>query len=171
MISCMISYIKNHDIIYDIMGLAFLARTISYQKLWYCVWYHILCIDIMYDITKTIIKSLSCAIFMADIIYISYVIAYDISNSWYRVWFCVWYHPMISVTSDIIAIWYRGFSDIASYIMAPAARRDGAGWGRQTPGAPPAPATPSPTCWGRVFSWTVTALIPRVDLLHWMLRE
>ena len=29
--------------------------------------------------------------------------------------------------------------------MAPAARRDGAGWGRQTPGAPPAPATPSPT--------------------------
>jgi len=25
--------------------------------------------------------------------------------------------------------------------MAPAARRDGAGWGRQTPGAPPAPAT------------------------------
>jgi hypothetical protein len=54
--------------------------------------------------------------------------------------------------------------------MVPA-RRAGAGWGRQAPGAPPAPATPSPICWGRVFNWTVTALMPRMDWLHWLLRE
>ncbi len=94
---------------------------ISYQKLWYCVWYHILCCDIMYQwYHKNNYKSLSCAIFMADIIYILYVFAYDISNLWFRVWFRVWFCPMISVTWYIIAIWYHGFSDIASYIMTPA---------------------------------------------------
>ncbi len=30
--------------------------------------------------------------------------------------------------------------------------RVGATWGRHTPGAPPPPASPSPTNWGRVFS-------------------
>ena len=62
---------------------------------------------------------------------------YDISNLVYHshmiswiLWYCILYYD----------------------IIAPAARRDGAGWGRQTPGAPPAPATPSPTCWGRMCS-------------------
>ena len=32
--------------------------------------------------------------------------------------------------------------------MAPAARRDGAGWGRQLPAAPPPHASPSPTVLG-----------------------
>jgi hypothetical protein len=49
--------------------------------------------------------------------------------------------------------------------MSPA-RRDGAGWGRQLPAAPPPPASPSPTCWGRVSSWTATDLIQRMDLLR-----
>ena len=39
------------------------------------------------------------------------------------------------------------FADIMAHV-----RRDGAGWGRQGSGAPPPPASPSPTCWGRVFS-------------------
>jgi hypothetical protein len=41
---------------------------------------------------------------------------------------------------------YHGFHDMFAYIMEPA-RRDDAGWGRQLPGAPPSPASPSPTCW------------------------
>jgi hypothetical protein len=52
------------------------------------VWYHSLCCDILYDITKTIIKCLSSflrAIFMGDIMYISYDFApYDIRNLWYH---------------------------------------------------------------------------------------
>ena len=155
---------------YMMVFLAFLARMISYQKLWYYIWYHSPCCDIMYDITKTIIKSLSCAIFMADIIYISYVFAYDISITRYHTCYCVWYMPLISVLRDIIAIRYHIFYDISAYVMVPA-RRAGAGWGRQAPGAPPAPATPSPICWGRVFNWTVTALMPRMDWLYWLLRE
>jgi len=115
---------------YMMVILAFLARMISYQKLWYCVWYHSQCCDIMYDITKTIIKSLSCAIFMADIIYISYVIAYDISITRYHTCYCVWYMPLISVLRDIIAIRYHIFYDISAYVMVPV-RRDGTGssWG------------------------------------------
>ncbi len=34
----------------------------------------------MYDVTKTIIESLSCAIFIYDITYISYDFAHDIRN-------------------------------------------------------------------------------------------
>ena len=74
----------------------------------------------MYDITKTIIKSLSCAIFMDDIIYISYDFAYDICNLWFRVWSHVWWGTLISVTWDIIALWCHRFLDITPYIMEPA---------------------------------------------------
>ncbi len=56
---------------YMMVILAFLARMISYQKLWYHIWYHSPCCDIMYDVTKPIIKSLSCAIFIE---------------------YCLWYH-------------------------------------------------------------------------------
>ncbi len=66
---------------YMMVILAFLARTISYQKIWYHVWYHSLCCDIMYDTTKTIIKSLSCAII------IEYCLWYHI----HIIWFCPWY--------------------------------------------------------------------------------
>ena len=45
--------------------------------------------------------------------------------------------------------------------MAPAARRDGAGWGR---------APSSPTCWAQ-WGGCSADLIPRVDLLQWMLRH
>ena len=66
--------------------------------------------------------------------------------------------PLISVLSDISGIRYHIFYDISAYVMVVPARRAGAGWGRQAPGAPPAPATPSPTCsgWGRVFNRTGT---------------
>ena len=66
---------------YMMVILAFLARLISYQKLWFCIWYHSQCCDIMYDITKTIIKSLSCAIF------IEYCLWYHI----HILWICPWY--------------------------------------------------------------------------------
>ena len=66
---------------YMMVFLAFLARMISYQKLWYCIWYHSFWCDIMYDITKTIIKSLSCAIF------IEYCLWYHI----HILWICPWY--------------------------------------------------------------------------------
>ena len=166
----MISYIKKlwYHIWYhsfslscanDIIPKTMILRMISYFVHWYHVWYH-----------KNNYKSLSCAIFMADIIYISYVIAYDISITRYHTCYCVWYMPLISVLRDIIAIRYHIFYDISAYVMVPA-RRAGAGWGRQAPGAPPTPATPSPICWGRVFNWTVTALMLRMDWLHWLLRE
>ena len=61
--------------------LALLARTISYQKLWYYVWYHSPCCDIMYGITKTIIKSLSCAIFLE----------YCLWHHIHILWICPWY--------------------------------------------------------------------------------
>jgi hypothetical protein len=93
--------------------------------------------DIILNIISNIIADPFLALFSYDIIYniiyISYDFASDISNSWYEA-------PLISVTQYIIAIRYHGFSDITSYIMAPAARRDGAGWGR---------APSSPTCWAQ----------------------
>ena len=90
---------------------------------------------------------------------LSYDITHDIIAD------MLWYGPLISLSPDIIAIWYQGFYDMFPYIMAPA-RRAGAGpplvpgWGRQGPGAPPPPASISPTCWGRVFSWTATGQRP-----------
>ncbi len=70
-----------HMISYMMVFLAFLARMISYQKLWYYIWYHSSWFDIMYDITKSIIKSLSCAIF------IEYCLRYHI----HIIWICPWY--------------------------------------------------------------------------------
>ena len=131
--------------------------------LWCHIWYH-----------KVIDFSAFLALFFCDIaydiIYISYRICPDIRITWYWAWFWPWFGPLISALRDIIAIWCHIFDDITAYIMAPA-RRDGAGWGRHAPGAPSPPASPSPTCWGRVFSQAVTALIPRMDLLQWLLRE
>ena len=102
----------------------------------------------------------------------SYVFGHDIRYLWYYSWYHCPFHmktPMISVTYDINAVWYHTFRDIVAYIMAPACdifayimapgRRDGAGWGRHAPAAPPPPASPSPTYWGRVMSWTATDLI------------
>ena len=68
--------------------------------------------------------------------------------------------PLISVTYDLYAVWYHTSHDILAHIMALGRRHgDGAGWGRHAPAAPPPPASPSPTYWGRVFSWTATDLI------------
>ena len=102
----------------------------------------------------------------------SYVFGYDIMYLWFYSWYHGTFHtikPMISVTYDINAVWYHTFRDIVAYIMAPGrdilayimapGRRDGAGWGRHAPAAPPPPASPSPTYWGRVMSWTATDLI------------
>ena len=102
----------------------------------------------------------------------SYVFCHDIRYLWYYSWYHGTFHmksPMISVTYDIDAVWYHTFRDIIVYIMATGldilayimvpGRRDGTGWGRHAPAAPPPPASPSPTYWGRVLSWTATDLI------------
>jgi hypothetical protein len=70
-----------------------------------------------------------------------------------------WKGPLISVCYVIIAVWYHWFHDMLAYIMAPA-RRDGAGCGRQAPGAPPPPASPLPTCYGRVLQVSCTGQRP-----------
>ena len=49
--------------------------------------------------------------------------------------------PMISVTYDIDADIDHTYRDIIAYIMA-SGRRDGAGWVRHAPAAPPPPASP-----------------------------
>ena len=146
------------------------------KKVWYHTWYHIWYwknYDIILNIISNIIPDPFLALFswhiMDDIIYIFYEFVHDIIITGYHTCYCVWYMPMISLLRDIIAIRYHMFYDITAYVMVPA-RRAGAGWGRQAPGAPPAPATPSPICWGRVFNWTVTTLMPCMDLLHWLLR-
>jgi hypothetical protein len=56
---------------------------------------------------------------------------------------------MISRTYDILAICHY----LYSMISVPPGRRDGAGWGRQAPAAPPSPppASPSSTYCGRVW--------------------
>ena len=162
---------------YDIIFTRFLRYSDIVKKIWYHTWYHI-AIMISYMISYLFFNIIVIYPFLAlsschikyDIIYISHRISSDISITWYWAWFWPWFGPLISVLRDIIAIWCHIFDDIIAYIMAPA-RRDGAGWGRHAPGAPPPPASPSPTCWGRVFSWTVTALIPRMDLLQKLLRE
>ena len=128
---------------YMMVFLAFLARMISYQKLWYYIWYHSFWCDIMYDITKTIIKSLSCAIF------IEYCLRYHI----HILWICPWYqYYAISYmllrmiyAFDISITRYHGHT--ISHILWYLSLCHGtcaAGWhgfklGRgQAPGAPPA---------------------------------
>jgi hypothetical protein len=137
---------------YMMVFLAFLARMISYQKLWYYIWYHSPCCDIMYDITKTIIKSLSCAIF------IEYCLRYHI----HILWICPWYqYYAISYlllrmiyAIDISITRYHGHT--ISHILWYLSLCHGtcaAGWhgfklGRgQAPGAPP--ASPLPKYWGQ----------------------
>jgi hypothetical protein len=166
----MISYTKSYDIAYDIIYDGIFTVSCANDivpKLWYHIWYQ--CCDIMYDITKSIIKYVSSAIF------IEYCLRYHI----HILWICPWYHYYaisylilrMIYAIDIIITGYHShtISHFLWYHMVPA-RRAGAGWGRQAPGAPPAPATPSPICWGRVFNWTVTTLMPCMDLLHWLLR-
>ena len=157
---------------YDIILTRFLRYSDIVKKVWYHVWYHKI----------IMISSIISYFWQYHTRFLRYFLWYCLRYHihiiqnvlWYRnvmillmilvmIWhdFTPWYH--------IIAIWYHGFHDMFAYIMAPA-RRDGAGWGRQGPGAPPPPASPSPTCCGRVFSWTATVLIPRMDLLHRLLR-
>ena len=122
--------------------------------------------DIIYDITIWLIFSPFLRELCVILPMISYTyhtksamisLYYDINHD--IIADMLWYCPLISLYSDIIAIWYQGFYDMFPYIMSPA-RRAGAGWGRQGPGAPPPPASPSPRCWGRVFSWTATGQRP-----------
>ncbi len=119
---------KRYDIKYDIL---------------YHTWYH----RISWFFLK--ISCLSCAIFMTDIMEISYDIAFDIRITIYQAWLCIWYDPLISVLLYTKA----RFDDISAYIMAPA-RQDGAGWGRQVPDPPPPSASPSPMYWGRWLPWS-----------------
>jgi hypothetical protein len=128
-----------------------------------------LCYDIVYDIVKAIIKSLSSSFlryfhkvlhtvhrkYVFDIRCISYDFAHDISiTRWYHIsFFHIIYSFDISITrylSHTISqiLWYLSLfhGSIWHYLRS-------AGWGRQAPSAPPPPATPSPTCWGRVFNW------------------
>ena len=173
----MISYIKTYDIandiIYDgifslscandIIPKTMILRMISLSVLWYHVWYH------KNNYKKPFLRYFHGVLPMTSYTY-PINLSHDISITRYHTCYCVWYMPLISVLRDIIAIRYHIFYDISAYVMVPA-RRAGAGWGRQAPGAPPAPAAPSPVCWGRVFNWTVTALMPCMDRLHWLLRE
>ncbi len=125
---------------------------ISYKKLWYhaqhqnltflvLLWYcqkGMMSYMISYMTSQfCCFSSLSCTIFVVILPTISYQII------WNPLKHQSWYGPLISVTSDIIAMWYHRFHDMLVYIMAPA-RRDGAGWVRQAPSAPPPLASPSP---------------------------
>ena len=140
----MISYC-DYDIIYDII---LFFQYHSHLPIpcaifsWYCLRYHIHIIWNLLWYHYLLISFMILAVIWPHII---------------------WYGPLISLSPDIMAIWYHKFPDMLPDIMAPG-RRDGAGWGRQGPGAPPPPASPSPTCWGRVCRWTETVLIPRMDL-------
>ena len=143
-----------------------ISYMISYHQLWY-------------DIRKTYYKKP----FLHESSTILTMISYMISRK--KTWFWQWYQklmilPMTSwynsyvLATDIRSLWYWGrlislFYDILAYIMAPG-RREGEGWGHHGPAAPPAPASPPPTYWGQVLSWTATDLIPRMDRLQWLLR-
>jgi hypothetical protein len=70
--------------------------------------------------------------------------------------------PLISVLRDIIQ--YQIFYDISAYVMVPA-RRAGAGWGRQAPGPPQAPATPSPI-WLNMLGTRVQLNGDGLDAVH-----
>jgi hypothetical protein len=80
-----------------------------------------------------------------------------------------WYGPLISVTSDITAMWYHGFHDMFALYHCTCA----AGW--RGLGAPASRCSTSSGLaianvlggqWGLVFSWTGTALIQRMDLMQ-----
>ncbi len=131
-----------YDIIHDII-----------EKPWYHIWYHSLPIP--------------CAIWYCHKSMISYMISYMmLKKLWYHLqkiifniipdpflalfsWLISYtFHTflhMISVTWYIIAIWYHGFSDIASYIMAPA----------RQPGTPSLSLTPTDgAAWPSSFKFT-----------------
>ena len=99
---------KKYDIIYDIIFV-----------LWYHIWYQFF-IDFLAFLAPTFYE------IGYDIISISYMISlsYDITHE--IIADMLWYGPLISLSPDIIAIWYQGFYDMFPYIMAPA-RRAGAG--------------------------------------------
>ncbi len=168
----MISY-KNHDIMDYIIVSAFLALYDIVRKTWYHTWYH----DFFHDIMKSwffpwyhvwyhknLIFSDFLALLSYDFDYINITILMILAM------ISLLIYPLISTTSYIIAPWYQIFHVIVAYVMVPA-RRDGAACGRHASAAPPPPASPSPTYWGRVLSWTATVLIPRMDLLQRLLRE
>ena len=139
---------------YMMVFLAFLARMILYQNLWYYIWYHSFWYDIMYNITKSIIKSLSCAIFM------EFCLRYHIHFLWFCPW-CQYYVKSYLILRMIYAIdisitWNH--SHTISHILWYLSQCHGtcaAGWhgfklGRrrgQAPGAPP--ASPLPKYWGQ----------------------
>ncbi len=146
--------------------------------------------DIIYDIISFFQYQshlpVSCAIFMTyqtryhiHFIRESALISVSYDKSHEIIAYNPWYGPLISVTSDITAMWYHGFHEMFAYIMAPA-RRDGLGWGHQLPGAPPPLASPSPTCWAvsgdccsgeqrRPWSsaWTCCSRCCQVSSLRW----
>ena len=139
---------KSYDIIYDIIFV-----------LWYHIWYQFF-IDFLAFLAPTFYE------IGYDIISISYEICYDITILWYY----SWHHSRYAMIwpSDITISWYHShmISGILWYVplyhgtCAAGWRGTAAGWGRQGPGAPPPPASISPTCWGRVFSWTATGQRP-----------
>jgi hypothetical protein len=116
LISYLIS-IQNHDIIHDITVSAFLELP----------WYHKICMiwhmishvfhDIIHDIKNAIVSTFLARTIM-DITHDNVVEimgkGYDIKNFWYWWYFIygfaydmAWYVPMISRTSNIIALWYH----------------------------------------------------------------
>jgi hypothetical protein len=141
-----------------------ISYLISYTKLWYHAWYHSLAFlallwywkftmisymiscffyDIIYDIIKTRniqpflrYKTYDIAMISYQYHIISYMISrtYDISCTYQTFLPMIWLY----IDPDIKNLWYHSpmISSYFSDIMAPA-RRDGAGWGRHGPGAPP----------------------------------
>ena len=138
--------------------------------LWYHIWYHMwywftrflghVISSIFHDITHDIMPFSLHHMTQETGKSISHMISYVISCK------TQWFHNyVISHNCDIA-------NYVISYVIWPGWRPAGAGagCGRHGPPPPAPPASPSPTNWGDGFTWTEMVLIPRLDLLHLLLR-
>jgi hypothetical protein len=142
---------------YDVILTPSLRYSDIVKKIWYHIGYHIAImipgmISYLFDIiivTYPIIP-IPCAIFFVILPTISYTyhtkshmisVSYDMTHDIGAYNSNFWYHSHVISRIQWYVRLYHGTC------AAEAARRDGAGWGSQLSGAPPPPASPSPTCW------------------------